>query len=182
MRKKAKKTKESSETSINIPGNISWNMKPTNSQTASQQKEPICREYDCEIRKLMELVADIATGIWRIKNNFSTVNLNDLPDEVKKAYRHIESTWDALNSAQVNVLSHTGEKYPHGNPQLDVIAFEPSSSVQIEIITETIKPTIFFKDTKIQMGQVVVAKPKETKSKENNKSNNICENKERDTK
>jgi hypothetical protein len=161
-----KKPKHSKKNNINMPGNIPWTMKPPNLQTMSQQKGATCEVYDCDIHKLIELVADIATGIWRIKNKFSETNTDDLPDEIKKAYRHVESTWDALSSAKVKVRDHTGEKYPHGNPALKVIASQPTPSVQYEVITETIKPTIYYNGRLIQMGQVIVEKPQSTESNE----------------
>ena len=178
MRKKAKKTKESGETSINIPGNISWNMGPPNSQTASQQKGAKCKEYDCEVHKLVGLIADIATGIWRMKKKFSAVKIDDMQDDIKKAYRHVESTWDTLYSANVKVRNHTNEKYVDGMA-LKVIAFQPSSLVNIKTITETIKPSIFYKDKLIQMGEVIVETPNVIEFKKNGNIENASDKKER---
>lgn len=176
-----KKPKHPKKNNIKIPGNISWNIKPPNLQTVSQQKEAKCKEYDCEVHKLVGLVADIATGIWRMKNKFSAVKFDDMPDEIKKAYRHVESTWDAISSAKVEVRDQTNEKYVAGMA-LKVIAFQPSSSVHIEMISETIKPSIFYNDKLIQMGEVIVKTPEKIESKESNKIKNVCEHKVRDTK
>lgn len=178
MRKKAKKTKGSGETSINILGNISWNAKPPNLQTASQQKEATCKEYDCIVHELVGLIADIATGIWRMKNKFSAVKIDDMPDEVKKAYRHVESTWDMLYSAKVKVHDYANEKYiPNRN--IKPIAFQPSSSVRIETITETVKPSIFYNGKLIQIGEVIVATPDTTEFKKNGNLENASNKKER---
>jgi hypothetical protein len=164
---------------IKIPGNISWNMKLSDLQITSKQKDATCEIRDCELPKLIGLLADIATGIWRLKKKFSAVKIDDLPDEIKKAHRHLESIWDALSSAKVKVRDHTGEKYPHGNPQLDAIAFQPSSSLHVEMITETIKPSIFYNDKLIQRGEVIVATPDTTELKNNSKTGNSSDNKER---
>jgi len=167
MRKKAKKTKRSSEININMPGNIFKSMKnkTPNLQMISPQKVGKCKEYDCEIHKLVGLIADITTGIWRMKNKFSAAKFDDMSDELKKAYRHVESTWDAISSANVEVRDQTNEKYVAGMA-LKVIAFQPSSSVHIEMISETIKPSIFYNDKLIQMGEVIVKTPEKMESKE----------------
>lgn len=181
MKKKIRKAKNSNKINTNIPGSILGRekIKPPKLQTISQQKGGTCEVRDCELPKLIGLVADIATGIWRIKNKFSAINIDDLPEEIKKAYRHVESTLDALSSARVDVRDHTGEKYPHGNPQLDAIAFQPSSAVHVEMITETIKPSIFYNDKLIQRGEVIVATPDTTELKKNSNIKNSSENKER---
>lgn len=183
MRKKIKKTKRSNKINANIPGSILGRekIKPQKLQTMSQQKGATCEVYDCDIRKLIELVADIATGIWRMKNKFSTVTMDDMPDEIKKAYRHVESTLDAISNAKVEVRDQTNEKYVAGMA-LKVIAFQPSSSVHIEMISETIRPSIFYNDKLIQMGEVIVKTPEKTESEESNNIKNVCEDKERDTK
>lgn len=181
MRKIVKKTKKSSETSIKTHSNISWNMKPPNPEAISQQGKAKCKEYDCEIHKLVRLIADIATSIWRMNNKFSAVNIDDMPDEIKKACRHVEAARDTLSSAKVKVLDHTNKKYVAGMA-LNVIAFQPSSSVHIEMISETIRPSIFYNDKLIQMGEVIVKTPEKTKSKESDNIKNTCEDKGRNTK
>jgi len=40
---------------------------------------------------------------------------------------------------------------------LRVIAFQPTAGITREIITETIKPTIYRNDTIVQIGEVIVA-------------------------
>lgn len=115
---------------------------------------------------LLKLIADITTGLWRIKNKFSSIDKDQLPDEMQKANRHLQSTWDALTTCKVEVSDHTGEKFPQGNPALKIIASQPTPSVQYEVITETIKPTIYYNGRLIQMGQVIVEKPQSTESNE----------------
>lgn len=176
-----KRAKHPKRNKINLLSNLSWNTKPSNLQITSKQKDAKCKEYDCEIHKLVGLVADIATGVWRIKKKFSAVKIDDLPDEIKKAYRHVESTWDAIYSAKVEVRDYENEKYI---PSRDVksIAFQPSSSVHIETITETIKPSIFYNNKLIQMGEVIVATPDTIELEKNSNIENTSDNKGRNQK
>jgi len=161
-----KKAKHPKRNKINLLSNLSWNTKPSNLQITSKQKDATCEVRDCELPKLIGLLADIATGIWRIKKKFSAVKIDDLPDEIKKAHRHHESICDMLKNAKVEIRDHTGEKFPQGNPALKVIAFQPTPSVQYEVIAETIKPTIYYNGRLIQMGQVIVETPQSKNSNE----------------
>ena len=161
-----KKAKHPKRNKINLLSNLSWNLKPSNLQITSKQKVAACKVRDCELPKLIALLADVATGIWRIKNKFSDVDIDGLPDEIKKAHRHHESICDMLKNAKVEIRDHTGEKFPQGNPALKVIAFQPTPSVQYEVIAETIKPTIYYNGRLIQMGQVIVETPQSKNSNE----------------
>ena len=158
-----KKLRHSSGIITSMPGGILGvpEVKPPHLKESSKQKDTTCKVLDCEFPKLIALLADVATGMWRIKNKFSGVDIDELPGEIKKAYRHVESTWDALASAKVEVRGHTKEKYVAGMA-LNVIAFQPSSSVHTEMITETIKPSIFYNGRLIQMGDVIVERPEKT--------------------
>lgn len=168
MGKKRKKTKHSSKINIKLPARIFGKMKikPSNLQITSKQKAAACEVRDCELPKLIALLADVATGIWRIENKFSDVDIDGLPDEIKKAHRHHESICDMLKNAKVEIRNHTGEKFPQGNPALKVVAFQPTPSVQYEVIAETIKPTIYYNGRLIQKGQVIVETPQSKNSNE----------------
>lgn len=172
------KPKGSDRVDTNRPSLISLNMKPPDLQHASPQGRDRCKEYDCEIHKLVSLVADIATGIWRTRSKLSAVDIDSLPAEVIKAHRHIGFMWDALSSAKIEVQDHTNEKYVAGLA-LKVIAFQPSPSVHVEIITETIKPSIFYNDRLIQMGEVIVETPEKTEPEEKDAPDSVRGNRER---
>jgi len=116
-----------------------------------------------EMKDLLLLVADLATGLWRIDKKSTA---DDAADESKSPMRgirrHVESTLDALSSAKVEIRDHTGGKYVTGMA-LKVIAFQPTSSVQVEKIAETIKPSVFYKNQLIQRGEVIVETPEAEK-------------------
>jgi hypothetical protein len=181
MGRKSREKKKRNTKGINtsIPSDIlgTPEVKLPHLEDSSKQKVTKCKVLDCELPKLIALLADIATGIWRIKNKFSDVDINGLPAEMKKAYRHIESTWDALVSAKIKIRGHDNEKYVAGMA-LNVIAFQPSSSVHTEIITETIKPSIFYNGQLIQMGDVIVETPEKTYPKKDD-NEGVFEIKER---
>jgi len=142
-----------------------------------------------ETKDLLLLIADLATGLWRIDKKTAVNKTDQMQDSMRSVRRHVESTLDALSSAKVEIRDHTGEKYVTGMA-LKVIAFQPTSSVQVEKIAETVKPSVFYKNQLIQRGVVIVDTPEaevqgqkskangigEVESTDENKKNNRAEN------
>jgi hypothetical protein len=56
------------------------------------------------------------------------------------------------------VKDHTGDVFDYGMP-LKVVTTQPSPGINKERVTETIKPTIYWQNKIIQMGEVVIATP-----------------------
>ena len=83
-----------------------------------------------------------------------------------------------LSSAKVELRDYDKEKYVDGMA-LKVIAFQPSSSCHVKTIIETIKPSIFYNDKLIQIGEVIVATPDKTEFKKKGNVADVCDNKER---
>jgi len=178
-----KKPKYPSEISMNMHGNIVESMKiklpnlekTSNTKNATainaKSQNQRCEVYDCDIQKLMRLLADIATNLWRARNRKDVKELDSISDNIRKALRHYEAAWDLFINAGFEILDHTNEPYVEGS-DLKVIAFQPMSGYGTETVAETIKPTIYFKNQKIQKGEVIVAMPiKDNHTKENNERN-----------
>ena len=79
-------------------------------------------------------------------------------EEVQRLGRYLESAWDRLAGSKIEVREHTGERYVTGMA-LRVIAFQPAPGISEETVSETIKPTVFYRDNLIQRGEVVVLTP-----------------------
>jgi len=105
---------------------------------------------------LLNLVADIGTVIWRLQRRLPAGG--EMPEEMRRISRDLESTWDALRQGGVEIKDHTGERYD-GGMALRVIAFQPTLGLLEEQVIETIRPTIYHKDKIVQMGQVIVGVP-----------------------
>lgn len=114
----------------------------------------------CELGELDNFMIDMATSLWRLKQKMLRPGSVEPLDEMKRAYRHFESAWDALTSVGVEVFDHTNIAYDAGL-SLKVVAFQPVVGLKRETILETIKPTVRFRGKQIQMGAVVVGKPSE---------------------
>ena len=91
----------------------------------------------------LRFLADVGTGLWRLRQKMVQPGTNQPLDEMRRAYRHLESVWDALTEAGVHIRDHTGEPFPEGGIYaLKAIAFQPTPGILRETVMETIKPTI----------------------------------------
>ena len=108
----------------------------------------------------VRLLADLATGLWRLRSKMVQPGTGQPLDSMTRAYRHFESVWDALTGEGVKVHDNTGEPFHRGRALL-VRAFQPMPGLGREVIVETIKPTVYFKNDLIQKGEVIVGSPEE---------------------
>ena len=143
---------------LGAPEGISESENLSAEQPAEDLRAEVRRVPTAETKELLRLLTDLATGLWRIKRKIEALPENVPPDEMRKVRRHVQSAWDALTDGKVEVQDLTGEKYVDGMA-LKVIAFQPTEGVAGEVIDETIKPTVFYRDQLIQRGEVIVATP-----------------------
>lgn len=101
---------------------------------------------------------EVATGLWRLRRKMVDTQTGQPLQQMARAYRHLESTWDALGQAGVEIQDHTNDRFDSGQT-LRVLAFEPTDGVAEEHVSETVKPTVYFKGSVIQQGEVIVATP-----------------------
>jgi hypothetical protein len=106
----------------------------------------------------LKLLADIGTGLWRLKQKMVRPGTDHPLDEMKRAYRHLESVWDAMAQAGTEIQDHTDRPFDPGQA-IKVIAYQPTPGLSREKVIETVKPTIYHKGRIIQMGEVIVGQP-----------------------
>lgn len=107
---------------------------------------------------LQNALSTIATNIWRARNKIVDSETGEVKDEMKRIYRHVEAVFDALSQIGVDIKDMQGRLYDSGMA-LKVISFEPTPGLTKEEITETIRPTITYKDQLIQIGEVIIGTP-----------------------
>jgi hypothetical protein len=109
---------------------------------------------------VVNLLSNVGTGLWRLRNKMVQPGTAEPLEEMRRAFRHLQSTWDVLEEAGVEILDHTGEMVPEGGVySLKALAYQPTPGINRERVIETIKPTIYFKDQLIQMGEVIIGTP-----------------------
>jgi hypothetical protein len=104
------------------------------------------------------MLADVCTGLWRLRQKMLQPGSDRPQDSMRKPYRHFEAVWDTLKQAGIEVRDHLGELYNDGSG-LEVAAFEPRPGISRDTIVDTVKPTICLKGKLLQVGQVIVGTP-----------------------
>jgi len=110
---------------------------------------------------LIQLTTEIGTTLWRLQRRLKAEG--EAADIIRRSSRDLESISDSLSQSNIEIRDHTGEKYDDGMV-LKVIAFQPVPGLHQQQVLETIKPTIYYKNTLIQTGQVIVGVPEKTKN------------------
>lgn len=113
-----------------------------------------------DFRQQSKLLADLATELWRVKQKMTDEQTGETKAEMRRPYRHVSSALDVLSEAGLEIQNHTGQVYKSGLA-LETLAFQPTPHVARETIIETIRPSIYFQNTQIQQGQVIVGTPKD---------------------
>lgn len=110
-----------------------------------------------EDKGLHRLLKEIGTGLWRVRNRLLGEANPSL--EVRGALRFLQATWDSLEQSGLEIHDHDNE-FVTGGESLRIVAFEPSDRVSRNQVIETIKPTIYYNGTIVQVGEVIVGTPK----------------------
>ena len=105
-----------------------------------------------------QFLSDIATGLWRLRQKMLKPGTNQPLEEMSRAYRHLEAIWDTIAQAGIDIKDHTGDLFDSGM-SIKVIAFQPTTGLTREKIIETIKPSVYYNEKYIQMGEVIVGTP-----------------------
>ena len=113
--------------------------------------------------ELLDMAADVGTLVWRIQQRLGATG--ELSKPLQRLSRDVERTWDALTQGGIEIKDHTGGDYD-GGMALRVITSQPVLGLARRQIIETLKPTIYYRDRIIQMGEVVVGVPEETETRE----------------
>lgn len=106
--------------------------------------------------KNKEFLAELSVGTWRLKKKMiDSANQQPL-EEMKRAYRHLDSILLTLKNEGIEIQDHDGQKFDAGL-SLKVLAYQPTVALESEYVLETIKPSIYLAGERIVMGEVIVA-------------------------
>jgi len=108
--------------------------------------------------KFVKIIADVATNAWKAKTKMTDSASGEVREEMKRVYRHIEGILESFQEMGLEIRDHTGEVFDYGLP-LNVVTTQPTLGVVRERVIETLKPTIYWQQQMIQMGDVVIATP-----------------------
>jgi hypothetical protein len=108
--------------------------------------------------KTVKVMADLATNAWKAKTKMIDSSSGEARDEMKRVYRHIEAMFENFKEIGLEIKDHTGDAFDYGLP-LAVVAAQPTQGISTERVIETLKPTIYWQERMIQMGEVIIATP-----------------------
>jgi hypothetical protein len=111
--------------------------------------------------QVADFIAELATGLWRLRQKMLRPGTSEPLDEMRKPWRHLEALWDLLVQNGIKIQEYPNQPYNAGMG-LRVVAFQPTEGITRETIVETIRPSVYLDNQLIQMGEVVVASPQAT--------------------
>jgi len=106
------------------------------------------------------LFVDLANAAWALERKSFDPITNERKEEFRPIARHIDQLSECLEEFGVKIQNHTHEPFDSGQ-SLEVIAFQPTAGISRDVVIETIRPTVYLKGIRIQMGQVIVATPEQ---------------------
>ena len=104
------------------------------------------------------LIANIAIGIWRIKNSLILEKLCSSELEETRTWKNLQRLINRLENAGIKIQDKNGEPYDAGMA-LRVVSVERRDDLKSAMIIEMITPTVFHHDTILHAGEVVIGKP-----------------------
>ncbi|MBC7909901.1 MAG: hypothetical protein H7Y30_05345 [Pyrinomonadaceae bacterium] len=156
---------ESSVLSAEVAGLFDFLVQSISANRALSASSPASSQEmaNCELMLfLVNLLKEMGTHLWRMRRKMVDPETGQPLGEMQRVYRYLESMWDALEQAGVVIRDHTGELVPGGGIySLKAIAFEQVPGASREFVIETIKPSIYFQNQMIQMGEVIIGTPEQ---------------------
>lgn len=102
-------------------------------------------------------LADAATSLWRAQRRLARDG--EKPSErSRQTGRLLRACRTALTDAGLVVQDHDGDAF-HSGRSLEVLVFQDDPSLTAETVLETVRPTVYLRDRRIRMGQVIVGRP-----------------------
>ncbi len=154
----------------NWPADVVLSLKELSQEVRQlrQESKPGSTSGQTPADSRIDFLANVATGLWRLRQKMLDTETNQPLEGMRRAYRHLESTWDALTQEGLVVTDHTGGLFDSGMA-IKVLAFQPTPGLDREQVLETIKPSVHFRNRRLQMGEVIVGRPDDDTSDNNQK-------------
>jgi hypothetical protein len=100
-------------------------------------------------------LADAATSLWRAQRR---LDRGAASARSRQTARFLRACRTALADAGLVVQDHDGDAF-HPGRSLAALAFQDDPSLTAETVLETVRPTVYLHEQRIQMGQVIVGRP-----------------------
>jgi hypothetical protein len=108
--------------------------------------------------EIVKAVIGIATNTWKARRRLIDPVSGEVGEEMKRLNADIERIQRCLEELGVVIEDHTNQPFDYGLPW-KVVATKPTTGIQKEMVTETLRPTIRWHDQIIQHAEVEIATP-----------------------
>lgn len=99
-----------------------------------------------------------ALGIWRALRKLDQGAGPLSAAELRQVRRQVHASRQALADDGLEIQEHDGAPFDSGL-SLEVLVFEEQPGLTREVVLETVRPSVYFRGERIQMGQVIVGRP-----------------------
>ncbi len=103
------------------------------------------------------LAAEVGTDLWQLRKALGK-DAAMSPRTRAKLGHFVNEALETMEQHGIKVKDQTGSLYDSGL-SLEVLAFEPRSGLKRDEVIETIKPSVFCRGERVQMGAVIVGTP-----------------------
>ena len=104
-------------------------------------------------------LASIATNAWKARVRLKDSGTVEESGVLKRLNIDLDKIWDVLvDELRMEIIDHTGNDFDYGMV-LKVVTTQPMAGIKKERVIQTLKPTINWRNKKIQIGEVIVATP-----------------------
>ncbi|MFF0725618.1 hypothetical protein [Streptomyces sp. NPDC004134] len=99
-----------------------------------------------------------ATGIWRALRKLDQDAGKLSPADLRQVRLQVRASRQALADDGLEIQEHDGEPFDTGL-SLEALVFQENPELTREVVLETVRPSVYFRGRRIQMGQVIVGRP-----------------------
>ena len=82
--------------------------------------------------------------------------------------RQVHASRQALADDGLEIQEHDGMPFDSGQ-SLEALVFQDEPGLDREVVLETVRPSVYFRGERIQMGQVIVGRPPQSPGAETTK-------------
>ncbi|KAB8157448.1 hypothetical protein FH609_030515 [Streptomyces sp. 3MP-14] len=100
-----------------------------------------------------------AIGLWRAERKLDQDGGGPLSGaDLRQVRRQVNASRQALVDDGLEIQDHDGQRFASGL-SLEVLVSQEEPGLTHEVVLETVRPSVYFRGKRIQMGQVIVGRP-----------------------
>jgi hypothetical protein len=144
--------------SYSFPGELAGQIIQSRMQKIYESKDDNGKFYALSGKDMQDIIY-LVNSLWRAKKKLLDIlNKSGENKEAKKVLRNVESAIDSAENMGIKIVDYIGQQYAPGMA-VNVISSQPNNAIDKDRVCETLKPTIYFRDSFVQSGDVIIEGP-----------------------